>query len=139
MIRTLRQQKRTGATAATLRRVQIGNALSAFGSGFTVPYMYVYVDQVRGLGSMTAWLMFTVFALAALVVLPFSGRGIDRWGPRPVLVVGAVTAALGALAFGHATGSPHILAAAFLFGAGVTTVQPAPNAHGMRSEPMTSG
>jgi len=125
MIRTLRQQKRTGATAATLRRVQIGNALSAFGSGFTVPYMYVYVDQVRGLGSMTAWLMFTVFALAALVVLPFSGRGIDRWGPRPVLVVGAVTAALGALAFGHATGSPHILAAAFLFGAGVTTVQPA--------------
>ena len=125
MIRTLRQQKRTGATAATLRRVQIGNALSAFGSGFTVPYMYVYVDQVRGLGSMTAWLMFTVFALAALAVLPFSGRGIDRWGPRPVLVVGAVTAALGAFAFGHATGSPHILAAAFLFGAGVTTVQPA--------------
>ncbi|QMU73179.1 MFS transporter [Streptacidiphilus sp. P02-A3a] len=135
MTRTLRQQKRqagqpwnsgrNGAVAATLRRVQIGNALSAFGSGFTVPYMFVYVDQVRGLGSMTAWLMFTVFALAALAVLPFSGRGIDRWGPRPVLVVGAVTAALGAFAFGHATGSPHILAAAFLFGAGVTTVQPA--------------
>ncbi len=135
MTRTLRQQKsqagrpwnsgQNGAVAATLRRVQIGNALSAFGSGFTVPYMFVYVDQVRGLGSMTAWLMFTVFALAALAVLPFSGRGIDRWGPRPVLVVGAVTAALGAFAFGHATGSPHILAAAFLFGAGVTTVQPA--------------
>ena len=134
MIRTSRQQKQAGqswnsgqdgAVAGTLRRVQIGNALSAFGSGFTVPYMFVYVDQVRGLGSMTAWLMFTVFALAALAVLPFSGRGIDRWGPRPVLVVGAVTAALGAYAFGHATGSPHILAAAFLFGAGVTTVQPA--------------
>ena len=134
MTRTLRQQKQAGkfrsggqngATAATLRRVQLGNALSAFGSGFTVPYMFVYVDQVRGLGSMTAWLMFTVFALAALAVLPFSGRGIDRWGPRPVLVAGAVTAALGAFAFGHATGSPHILAAAFLFGAGVTTVQPA--------------
>ncbi|MBC3843510.1 MFS transporter [Streptacidiphilus sp. 4-A2] len=135
MIRTLRQQNkqagqswnsgRDGAVKATLRRVQIGNALSAFGSGFTVPYMFVYVDQVRGLGSMTAWLMFTVFALAALAVLPFSGRGIDRWGPRPVLVAGAVVAALGAFAFGHATGSPHILLSAFLFGAGVTTVQPA--------------
>jgi MFS family permease len=134
MTRTLRQQKQAGQTrnsrpegavAATLRRVQLGNALSAFGSGFTVPYMFVYVDQVRGLGSMTAWLMFTVFALAALAVLPFSGRGIDRYGPRPVLVVGAVTSALGAFAFGHATGSPHILLAAFLFGAGVTTVQPA--------------
>jgi MFS family permease len=134
MTRTLRQQKQAGqfrsngqngTAAATLRRVQLGNALSAFGSGFTVPYMFVYVDQVRGLGSMTAWLMFTVFALAALAVLPFSGRGIDRYGPRPVLIAGAVTAALGAFAFGHATGSPHILAAAFLFGAGVTTVQPA--------------
>ena len=134
MTRTMRQQKQAGrngttgrdsAVAATLRRVQIGNALSAFGSGFTVPYMFVYVDEVRGLGSMTAWLMFTVFALAALVVLPFSGRGIDRYGPRPVLVAGAVVSALGAFAFGHATGTPHILASAFLFGAGVTTVQPA--------------
>jgi len=127
MIRTMRQQdqKTHGTAKATLRRVQIGNALSAFGSGFTVPYMFVYVDQVRGLGSMTAWLMFTVFALAALVVLPFSGRGIDRWGPRPVLVAGAVVTALGAFSFGHATGSEHVLLSAFLFGAGVTTVQPA--------------
>jgi MFS family permease len=42
-----------------------------------------------------------------------------------VLVAGAVTAALGALAFGHATGAGHILMAAFLFGAGVAAVQPA--------------
>ena len=127
MTRTMRQQdqKNYGTAKATLRRVQIGNALSAFGSGFTVPYMFVYVDQVRGLGSMTAWLMFTVFALAALVVLPFSGRGIDRYGPRPVLVAGAVLSALGAFSFGHATGSAHILLSAFVFGAGVTTVQPA--------------
>lgn len=111
--------------ARTIRQVQIGNALSAFGSGFTVPYMFVYVNEVRGLGSMTAWLVFTLFALAALVALPLAGRGIDRYGPRPVLVAGAVTASLGALAFGHATGSGHILMSAFLFGGGVAVVQPA--------------
>ncbi|MFC1418520.1 MFS transporter [Streptacidiphilus cavernicola] len=111
--------------ARTIRQVQVGNALSAFGSGFTVPYMFVYVNQVRGLGSMTAWLVFTLFALAALVALPLAGRGIDRYGPRPVLVAGAVTASLGALAFGHATGSGHILMSAFLFGGGVAAVQPA--------------
>ncbi|MFC1410045.1 MFS transporter [Streptacidiphilus sp. N1-12] len=111
--------------ARTIRQVQIGNALSAFGSGFTVPYMFVYVNEVRGLGSMTAWLVFTLFALAALVALPLAGRGIDRYGPRPVLVAGAVTASLGALAFGHATGTGHILMSAFLFGAGVAVVQPA--------------
>jgi MFS family permease len=111
--------------ARTIRQVQIGNALSAFGSGFTVPYMFVYVNQVRGLGSMTAWLVFTLFALAALVALPLAGRGIDRYGPRPVLVAGAVTASLGALSFGHATGGGHILMSAFLFGGGVAAVQPA--------------
>ncbi|WP_370096984.1 MFS transporter [Streptacidiphilus sp. MAP12-20] len=108
-----------------LRRVQVGNALSAFGSGFTLPYMFVYVEQVRGLGSMTAWLVFTLFAAAALAVLPVGGRGIDRYGPRPVLVAGAVLTALGALSFGLATTEWTILLAAFLFGAGVTTCQPA--------------
>ncbi|WP_236653267.1 MFS transporter [Streptacidiphilus melanogenes] len=108
-----------------LRRVQVGNALSAFGSGFTLPYMFVYVEKVRGLGSMTAWLVFTLFAAAALVVLPLGGRGIDRFGPRPVLVAGAVLTALGALSFGLATTQWTILVAAFLFGAGVTTCQPA--------------
>ncbi|MEY9876964.1 MFS family permease [Streptacidiphilus sp. MAP12-33] len=116
---------RENATQGALRRVQVGNALSAFGSGFTLPYMFVYVEQVRGLGSLTAWLVFTLFAAAALVVLPLGGRGIDRFGPRPVLVAGAVLTALGAASFGLATTHWTILAAAFLFGAGVTTCQPA--------------
>ncbi|MEV4559798.1 MFS transporter [Kitasatospora sp. NPDC049285] len=108
-----------------LRRVQIGNALSAFGSGFTMPYMFVYVDQVRGLGTAAAGAVFTVFALAALAVLPFTGRGIDRYGPRPVLLAGAAMAATGAFAFGQAQSTPALLVSSFLFGAGVTTCQPA--------------
>ncbi|MFB7943462.1 MFS transporter [Kitasatospora phosalacinea] len=108
-----------------LRRVQIGNAISAFGSGFTLPYMFVYVDQVRGLGAAAAGAVFTVFALAALAVLPFTGRGIDRYGPRPVLLAGTAIAAVGAFAFGQATGTAGLLLSSFLFGAGVTTCQPA--------------
>jgi len=118
------RQRRHGA-GGPLRRVQIGNALSAFGSGFTMPYMFVYVDQVRGLGSLAAGMVFTVFALAALAVLPFTGRGIDRYGPRPVLLAGAGLAATGAFAFGHASSTPMLLVSSFLFGAGVTTCQPA--------------
>ncbi|MFJ8041303.1 MFS transporter [Kitasatospora sp. NPDC096147] len=125
MAGTVKQQGRRLGAGGPLRRVQIGNALSAFGSGFTMPYMFVYVDQVRGLGSLAAGMVFTVFALAALAVLPFTGRGIDRYGPRPVLLAGAAMAATGAFAFGHATGTAALMVSSFLFGAGVTTCQPA--------------
>ncbi|MEV7175779.1 MFS transporter [Kitasatospora sp. NPDC093679] len=117
--------RRADAAGGPLRRVQAGNALSAFGSGFTMPYMFVYVDQVRGLGSLAAGTVFTVFALAALAVLPFTGRGIDRYGPRPVLLAGAVLAAVGAFAFGQAATAPTLLVSSFLFGAGITACQPA--------------
>ncbi|GHH73890.1 MFS transporter [Kitasatospora indigofera] len=126
MTGTVKQQRqRRHGAGGPLRRVQIGNALSAFGSGFTMPYMFVYVDQVRGLGPLAAGMVFTVFALAALAVLPLTGRGIDRYGPRPVLLAGAAVAATGAFAFGHATGTAGLILFSFLFGAGFTTCQPA--------------
>src|SRR4051794_4102204 len=49
-----RQVSVTTAMGAALRRIQLGNALSAFGNGFTVPFLFVYVTQVRDLGASTA-------------------------------------------------------------------------------------
>ncbi|MFF8191283.1 MFS transporter [Streptomyces bobili] len=110
---------------AAMRRIHVGNALSAFGLGFTVPYLYVYVAQVRGLGAMTAGLVLAVFAVAALIVLPFAGRAIVRRGPLPVLIVALVTAALGALSLGLAGNATAVLAAAAALGAGQAVMQPA--------------
>ncbi|KPC94428.1 hypothetical protein ADL27_14510, partial [Streptomyces sp. NRRL F-6602] len=62
---------------AALHRIQLGSALAAFGIGFTVPFLYVYVAQVRGLGAGTAGFVLAAFAMAALVVLPVVGRVID--------------------------------------------------------------
>ncbi|WP_307183568.1 MFS transporter [Streptomyces canus] len=110
---------------AAMRRIHVGNALSAFGLGFTVPYLYVYVAQVRGLGAMTAGLVLTVFAVAALIVLPFAGRAIVRRGPLPVLLVALITAALGALSLGLAGHAATVLLAAAALGAGQAVMQPA--------------
>ncbi|GGZ09860.1 MFS transporter [Streptomyces geysiriensis] len=103
----------------------MGNALSAFGLGFTVPYLYVYVAQVRGLGSVTAGLVLAVFAVAALIVLPFAGRAIVRRGPLPVLLVALVTAALGALSLGLSASAATVLLSAAALGAGQAVMQPA--------------
>ena len=120
-----RQVKVTRAMGAAMRRIHVGNALSAFGLGFTVPFLYVYVAQVRGLGSMTAGIVLAVFAVAALVVLPFAGRAIVRRGPLPVLLTALVTAAVGALSLGLAGGATTVLLSAAALGAGQAVMQPA--------------
>ncbi|MEU4656760.1 MFS transporter [Streptomyces sp. NPDC023723] len=110
---------------AAMRRIHVGNALSAFGLGFTVPYLYVYVAQVRGLGSVTAGLVLAVFAVAALIVLPFAGRAIVRRGPLPVLLAALVVAAFGALSLGVSGQAATVLPSAALLGAGQAVMQPA--------------
>ncbi|MEV7347269.1 MFS transporter [Streptomyces sp. NPDC093544] len=110
---------------AAMRRIHVGNALSAFGLGFTVPFLYVYVAQVRGLGSMTAGIVLAVFAVAALVVLPFAGRAIVRRGPLPVLLVALGTASVGALSLGLANSATTVLLSAAALGAGQAVMSPA--------------
>ncbi|MFJ4636330.1 MFS transporter [Streptomyces hygroscopicus] len=115
----------TTAMGAALRRIQLGNALSAFGNGFTVPFLFVYVARVRDLGANTAGMVLATFAVAALVVLPFIGRLIDRRGPQSVAVAGAVAAAVGSMGLGLAASEPLVIAAAGVLGAGMAAIQPA--------------
>ncbi|MEU8873691.1 MFS transporter [Streptomyces javensis] len=115
----------TTAMGAALRRIQLGNALSAFGNGFTVPFLFVYVAQVRDLGANTAGMVLATFAVAALAVLPFIGRVIDRRGPLSVAVAGAVAAAVGSMGLGLAASEPLVIAAAGVLGAGIAAIQPA--------------
>ncbi|MFC5147634.1 MFS transporter [Streptomyces aureoversilis] len=109
---------------AALRRIQLGNALSAFGNGFTVPFLFIYVSQVRDLGAGTAGMVLMTFAVSALVVLPFVGRVIDRRGPLPVAVVGTVSAAVGSMGMGLASSESLVFAAAAALGAGIAVIQP---------------
>ncbi|MGA4860631.1 MFS transporter [Streptomyces koyangensis] len=110
---------------AALHRIQLGSALAAFGIGFTVPFLYVYVAQVRGLGAGTAGFVLAAFAMAALIVLPVVGRVIDRRGPLPVVVAASVLGAVGALCLGFASTAVTAVLAATLLGAGSAVLQPA--------------
>jgi MFS family permease len=115
----------TTVMGAALRRIQFGNALAAFGNGFTAPFLFVYASRVRGLGDGTAGAVLAVFAVVALVVLPFTGRVIDRRGPMPVALAGSVLGMVGALGFGISENASSALASSALMGAGVAVIQPA--------------
>ena len=78
-----------------VRRVLLGNALSAIGSGLTMPLLIVYLGQVRGLGTAVAGIVVAYVAVVSLILLPVSGTAVDRFGPRPVLLVGLLVEATG--------------------------------------------
>lgn len=107
-----------------LLRVQVGNALSSFGAGFTIPFIYVYATEVRHLSPGVGGALFSIWAVAALLVLPFMGRLVDRRGPQVVLAASCLAAAAGSVGFGLSTRPVPIVLFAALFGAGIAAEQP---------------
>jgi MFS family permease len=81
---------------SVLRRVLAGNFLSQLGSGLTFALLVVYLGQVRGLGTALAGIVIAYMALVSLLLMPVSGTAVDRFGPRPILMIGVVFDAIGA-------------------------------------------
>ncbi len=84
----------------TVWRIVVGFALMSLGNGLTLPYLFVYLSQVRGFPITTVGWVFAWMGLLGLLLAPVGGTLIDRFGPRPVMVValaveGASTAAIG--------------------------------------------
>ena len=72
---------------APARRLLVGITLSAVGNGLVLPYLVIYLGQVRGLGTGVAGLVVAWQALVSLAVAPLAGTLVDRVGPRAVLLV----------------------------------------------------
>jgi MFS family permease len=83
-----------------VHRLFLGFALSALGGGLTMPFLYVYLAEVRGISTATVGLVFAWMGLLGFVLAPLGGTLIDRFGPRPVMVVGLVVEALGTTSIG---------------------------------------
>src|SRR5688572_8976660 len=81
------------------------DAISALGSGLTLPFFLVYLHQVRGIELGVAGLILSTVAVAGLLGNPAGGWLADRIGARRTVIAGLVLAAGGAaaLAFVHAS------------------------------------
>src|SRR3954470_18492305 len=78
-----------------VRRLFVGVACSALGTGLTMPFLYVYLAEVRGISTSTVGLIFAWMGLLGFAGSPVGGTLIDRYGPRPVMLVGLTTEAAG--------------------------------------------
>lgn len=84
-----------------VRRLLVGFAFSALGSGLTMPFLYVYLAEVRGFATASVGLVFAWMGLLGFVAAPVGGTLIDRFGPRPVMVSGLVVESLATMSIGH--------------------------------------
>ena len=105
-----------------------GDAVSALGSGLTLPFLVVYLHQVRGIELGVAGLILSTVAVAGLVGNPAGGWLADRIGPHRAVVAGLLIAALGTAAIAAVHSAWQGFAAAGLYGIGMAVLWPAEDA-----------
>ncbi len=71
-----------------------------------------------GASALEVGVFFTAFSVVPLLVRPFLGRALDRWGRRPFLLIGLIGYLAAALAFGTAASVWTLTVARFLQGIG---------------------
>lgn len=82
-----------------VRRMLLGITLSALGNGLVLPFAFVYFHSVRHIPTSIAGLVFSYGAIISLSVAPIVGTLIDKWGPRPILIISLVISAIGYSSF----------------------------------------
>ncbi len=109
-------------------RFVAGFAFMSIGNGLTMPYLFVYLSQVRGFPITTVGWIFAWMGLLGLALAPGAGTLIDRFGPRPVMVVALVVEGVSTAAIGFVTTLPQGFAVATTLVAGQVGMWPASTA-----------
>jgi MFS family permease len=127
----------TTATASTthrtpldplVRRIFVGFAFSALGGGLTMPFLYVYLAEVRGIPTTTVGLLFAWMGVLGFAGSPVGGTLIDRFGPRPIIVSGLCVETLGTVALSQVTGTWGAFLVATFLSIGTLGLYPASTA-----------
>jgi MFS family permease len=80
--------------------------------GAVFPFLSIYLTRDRGLPVDLAGLVVGLYAVGGMPAGPVGGTLADRFGRRPVMIVGTVLAAVTMLALGFARGTTAIVALA---------------------------
>ena len=99
--------------------LQAGNAVSFFGYGLIIPFEIIYLHQIRGFATATAGFVLAAILGTAALVTPPSGTLLDHVRPKPILIAGNLTSALGYAGFAFVDRPWQAFACAVVGGAGI--------------------
>ncbi len=77
--------------------LQAGGLVNAFGNGMVIPFMFIYLHNVRGIELGVTGLVVAAHAVVSIVAGPVFGSQVDRFGGKAMLAI-----SLGILAVGYA-------------------------------------
>ncbi|QZN75475.1 MFS transporter [Paenibacillus sp. DR312] len=133
--------------------ILLSNIFTAFlGIGLIVPVMPSFKDMLDLSGSTMGYLV-AVYALSQLIISPFAGRWVDRFGRKKMIVIGLLVFSLSELIFGLGThvsilylsrvlggiSAAFIMPAVTAYVADITTTEDRPKAMGYVSAAISTG
>ena len=119
-----------------VHRIFLGFGLSALGSGLTMPFLFVYLAEVRGFSTSSVGLVFAWMGLLGFLAAPVGGTLIDALGPRPMMIYGLVVEALATVSIGYVSELWQAFALASVLVLGTIGLWPASTAMLTRLVPL---
>lgn len=108
----------------TLRVLLGASFVSSVGSGLTLPFLVIYLHQVRHIPLGISGLLIGGVAVLALPVSPVAGALVDRIGAREVVFVTMIVQGLGVAGLATVHSTLTALPAMFLLGLGQAAAWP---------------
>ncbi|WP_436531356.1 MFS transporter [Actinoplanes sp. HUAS TT8] len=84
------------------RRLLVGVLLSSIGRGLTLPFLFIYLTDVRGLSDAAAGIAIGWFGAVLMVLAPVGGTLMDRFGARPVALTSLCGQTIGSILLAYA-------------------------------------
>ncbi|MBA2725202.1 MAG: MFS transporter [Actinobacteria bacterium] len=105
-------------------RVLAGDSVAALGTGLVLPFIVVYLRDVRGLDVRTAAFALSVLAITGLVFGGPAGSLVDKLGPRRMLIASLILCAISSAGFSQVREPWHAFVASVFLGLGFAGLWP---------------
>ncbi|MFI1993112.1 MFS transporter [Actinoplanes sp. NPDC020271] len=103
------------------RLVLVGVLLSSIGRGLTLPFLFIYLTDVRSMSDAAAGLVIGWFGAVVMILAPVGGTLMDRFGARPVALTSLIGQTVGSVLLAYAVTPALVCLALTVAAAGVAS------------------